>query len=75
MVPNRIQLHQSGAQVVGQTNRSRVLIQQYFAEGLNVDDAESLANIGSSVGLNRDAVIAAFASPEIAAEMLVKSPA
>ncbi len=51
---------------------NRVLIQQYFTEGLNVDDAESLANIASSVGLNRDDVIAAFASPEIAAEMLAK---
>jgi predicted DsbA family dithiol-disulfide isomerase len=51
---------------------NRVLIQQYFAEGLNVDDAESLANIGSSVGLNRDAVMAAFTAPEIAAEMLEK---
>ena len=51
---------------------NRVLIQQYFTEGLNVDDAESLANIASSVGLNRDDVIAAFTSPEIAAEMLEK---
>ena len=51
---------------------NRVLIQQYFAEGLNVDDAESLANIASSVGLNHDDVIAAFTSPEIAAEMLEK---
>jgi predicted DsbA family dithiol-disulfide isomerase len=51
---------------------NRVLIQQYFAEGLNVDDAESLANIASSVGLNRDDVMAAFTSPEIAAEMLEK---
>ena len=51
---------------------NRVLIQQYFAEGLNVDDGESLANIASSVGLNHDDVIAAFTSPEIAAEMLEK---
>ena len=51
---------------------NRVLIQQYFTEGLNVDDAESLANIASSVGLNRDDVIAAFTSPAIAAEMLEK---
>jgi predicted DsbA family dithiol-disulfide isomerase len=51
---------------------NRVLIQQYFTEGLNVDDAESLANIASSVGLNRDDVIAAFTSPLIAAEMLEK---
>ena len=51
---------------------NRVLIQQYFAEGLNVDDTESLANIASSVGLNRDDVIAAFTSPAIAAEMLEK---
>ena len=51
---------------------NRVLIQQYFTEGLNVDDAESLANIASSVGLKRDDVIAALASPEIAAEMAEK---
>jgi predicted DsbA family dithiol-disulfide isomerase len=51
---------------------NRVLIQQYFTEGLNVDDAESLANIASSVGLNRDDVIAALRSPEIAAEMAEK---
>ena len=51
---------------------NRVLIQQYFTEGLDVDDAESLADIASSVGLNRDNVIAAFTSPEIAAEMLEK---
>ena len=51
---------------------NRVLIQQYFTEGLNVDDAESLANIASSVGLNRDDVIAALTSPEIAAEMAEK---
>lgn len=51
---------------------NRVLIQQYFTEGLNVDDAESLANIASSVGLNRDDMIAAFTSPEIAAEILEK---
>lgn len=51
---------------------NRVLIQQYFAEGLNVDDTESLANIASSVGLNRDEVIAAFTSPKIASEMLEK---
>jgi predicted DsbA family dithiol-disulfide isomerase len=51
---------------------NQVLIQQYFTEGLNVDDAEGLANIAGSVGLNRDDVIAAFTSPEIAAEMLEK---
>ena len=51
---------------------NRVLSQQYFAEGLNVDDAESLANTASSVDLNRDDVIDAFTSPEIAAEMLEK---
>ena len=51
---------------------NRVLIQQYFTEGLNVDDAESLADIASSVGLNRDDVIAAFTLPEIAAEMVGK---
>jgi len=51
---------------------NRVLIQQYFTEGLNVDDAESLANIASSVDLGRDDMIAAFTSPEIAAEMLEK---
>lgn len=51
---------------------NRVLIQQYFAQGLNVDHADSLANIASSVGLNRDDVMAAFTSPEIAAEMLEK---
>ncbi len=51
---------------------NRILIQQYFAEGLNVDDTENLANIASSVGLNRDDVIAAFTSPEIAAEVLEK---
>jgi len=51
---------------------NRVLIEQYFAKGLNVDDAESLANIASSVGLNRDDLIAAFTSPKIAAEMLEK---
>ena len=51
---------------------NRVLIHQYFTEGLNVDDAESLADIANAVGLNRDDVIAAFTSPEIAAEMLEK---
>ena len=51
---------------------NRVLIQQYFAEGLNVDDTGSLANVASSVGLNRDDVIAAFTSPTIAAEILEK---
>jgi predicted DsbA family dithiol-disulfide isomerase len=51
---------------------NRILIQQYFAEGLNVDDTEILANIASSVGLNRDDVIAAFTSPEMAAEVLEK---
>ncbi len=51
---------------------NRVLIQQYFAEGLNVDDAEGLANLANSIGLSRDDVIAAFTSSEIAAEMLEK---
>jgi predicted DsbA family dithiol-disulfide isomerase len=51
---------------------NQVLIQQYFTEGLNVDDAENLANIASSVGLDRDDAIAAFTSPAIAAEMLKK---
>ena len=51
---------------------NQVLIQQYFTEGLNVDDAESLANIASSVGLDRDDAIAALTSPAIAAEMLKK---
>ena len=51
---------------------NQVLIQQYFTQGLNLDDAESLANIAGSVGLNRDDVIAAFTSPQIAAEMAEK---
>jgi predicted DsbA family dithiol-disulfide isomerase len=51
---------------------NQVLIHQYFTEGLNVDDAESLAKIASSVGLDRDDAIAAFTSPAIAAEMLKK---
>ena len=51
---------------------NRVLIQQYFTEGLNVDDAKSLADIATSVGLYRDDVIAAFTSPKMAAEMLEK---
>lgn len=51
---------------------NQVLIQQYFTEGLNVDDAESLATLASSVGLDRDDVIAAFTSSKIAAEMLEK---
>ncbi len=51
---------------------NQVLIQQYFTEGLNVDDAESLANIASSAGLDRDDAIAAFTSPAIGAEMLKK---
>ena len=38
---------------------NRVLIQQYFTHGLNLDDTENLANIVSSVSLNRDGVIAA----------------
>ena len=37
-----------------------------------MDDAENLANIANSVGLNRDDMMAAFTSPEIAAEILEK---
>lgn len=51
---------------------NQVLIQKYFTEGLNVDDAESLADTASSIGLNRADVIAAFTSPQTAAEMLEK---
>jgi len=38
-----------------------------------MDDAESLANMANSVSLNRDDVLAAIISPQIAAEMLAKA--
>jgi predicted DsbA family dithiol-disulfide isomerase len=51
---------------------NEILIQQYFAEGLNVGDTESLANLASSIGIDGKDFVAALSSPKVAAEMAEK---
>lgn len=51
---------------------NEILIQQYFAEGLNVDDTENLANLASSIGIDGKDFVAALSSPKVAAEMAEK---
>lgn len=51
---------------------NEILIQQYFAEGLNVDDTGNLANLASSIGIDDKDFVAALSSPKVAAEMAEK---
>ena len=48
------------------------LITQYFENGLDVSDPDCLVEVARSVGIDREAVISAFSSQEIAAEIAEK---
>ena len=51
---------------------NEALIQQYFTEGLNVDDLDGLAAVAESIGINRRELESALESPKVAAEMARK---
>ena len=51
---------------------NELLIHEYFSEGLNVGDKNSLAKLASSVGVRSHDFIAALSSPTVAAEMAEK---
>lgn len=51
---------------------NQALIQQYFTDGRNVDDVEVLSEIGRPLGIGRDALVSAFESKDVAAEMAAK---
>ena len=51
---------------------NEALIQQYFTEGLNVDDLDGLAAVAESIGISRRELESALESPKVAAEMAQK---
>lgn len=51
---------------------NETLIRQYFTQGVNVDDTESLAKLASSVGVQAEDFVTALSSPTVAAEIAEK---
>ena len=51
---------------------NEALVHEYFTEGMNVDDTQSLLGVAESVGLDRMEAQAALSSPPVAAELQMK---